>query len=270
MSMRFLVVALLVATAGCTTLTGSEEPETVTPAAVPTDDPADAPAQVVVPGVYADGEIDVSWLVDAHREALANQSFVWRATRNWSGQVGNVSSQFGTFQEITFEEGTRYVRDTNQDLNERGEPIYIRYSEYANGSDRYTRSIRYLSGEVEYNRINVSDSTARLMQRITAPVALYLSADSVRSEPVRIDGESHYRIDVRSAPDTVNTGISNYSVTAFVTPDGIVRNLSVVFTRSNGDAAETIRSQFQFEKIGNVTVDEPSWVADARANLTAG
>jgi len=267
---RVLVVAVLVGTAGCTTLTGSEEAETLTPAPVPSDVPEGGPESMPAPGLYPDGEIDLTWLVDAHQDALANQSFAWRATRNWTGQVGNVSSDVDSFHVIAVESPTRYVRDTDQAIGHLSQSIYSRFSEYGNGSYRFVRADEFTSAGTEYARMPVSNASYRLIQQTTVPIFQYLNVDAATLEAVQVDGETRYRVEGHTIPDTVGATVSNYTVTADVTPDGLVWNLSTQYTLTNGDSVERIEYAFQFEQIGNVTVDEPSWVAEARANVSAG
>jgi hypothetical protein len=271
MRWRALFVAVLATTAGCSAIGGSgETPSTLTPAPVPTDAPESGAGATVAPGVWADGRVDVDVLVDAQQAVLANRSFRWRAERNWTGTVGNVTSQSTGQQLVVVENATRYYRDATIFLNHPNNRFYTRFSEYANGTDRFVRARAYSWSQTRYDRMSVSPGRNRLARSTTAAVRRFLSVKSIRVERVQNGERPLYRLSGQLAGEAWGPSVRNYSVTAYVRADGLVRNLTATYTSIQAGSVEHVRYHFAFERIGNVTITRPAWVETARVRIENG
>jgi len=270
MRWRLLAVVVLVSFAGCNAIDGSTETETLSPVPVPTDVPADGPGSTLAPGVWADGRLDVTLLTDAHRDAIDDQSFVWRETRKRSGEIENASTEVGTFEEIVFVNDTFFYRDTDDEVDRtNGVPVfYARYSEYADGTHRHVRAKVFDSKEMQYDRTPVSDDGARLRNHTVEPVRRYLDVTSVDVRPITVGDDRLYRLTATETRATRGGGEWDYSVTATVSPSGLVRNLSARYTLSSRERNETFRYRATFERLGDVHLERPEWVP-AAGNRTA-
>ncbi|WP_136687323.1 hypothetical protein [Halorhabdus amylolytica] len=270
MRWHVLAVVVLLSFVGCSAIDGSTETETLTPAPVPTDVPADGPGATVAPGVWADGRLDVTVLVDAHRNAVEDRSFVWRETHGRSGETGSISTKVSTYEKIVYVNDTFFYRDTDEGVNRTNNTLlfYTRYSEYADGTHRYVRAKVFNSEEMQYNRTPISGDGSRIRNHTVDPVRRYLNVTSVDVRPVTVGGDRYYRL-VGTELRSMSGGDEwDYSVTATVTPSGLVRNLSARYTLSNGEENETFRYRGTFERLGDVDLEQPNWV-QAAENRTA-
>ncbi|WP_181684901.1 DUF7537 family lipoprotein [Halorhabdus salina] len=271
MRWRVLFVVVLATTAGCSAIGGGgKDPSTVTPAPVPTDAPESGPGATVAPGVWADGRIDVAVLVGAQEDVLANQSFRWRAERNWIGTVGNVTSSSNTFDVIVLENATRFSRDATMFLNHPKDAFYSRYSQYANASVQFARAQAYSWGQTRYDRSAIIPGHDRFVSSTTAAVGRYLNVETARVDRVSVDGRTLYRIVGRNPAGLGGSTMENYSVRAYVTPDGLVWNLTASYTTIQAGSVEQVRYHFEFEQVGDVTVAQPEWVETARSRYANG
>ena len=264
--MRWRLVAVLAValTAGCVGLGGETPTETLTPAPVPTDIPDSGPGSTVIPGISADGEMDSTVIAAAHRDALGNQSFVWRSQTDRTGRVGNATTRTGSYEVLVVENATTYYRDTDTEVGrEDGSRIYYpQYTEYADGTYRFTRALAFTWDRVRYERKPATERYDRFAKTTSRAVERYLNVASVRVEAMSVDGDRVYRLTGQRAARAWGGSIRNYTVRAHVTAAGFVRNLSARYERVRGTSVERFHHQFSFETVGNVTVERPDWVSE--------
>ncbi|WP_158853323.1 hypothetical protein [Halorhabdus sp. CUG00001] len=271
MRWRVLFVVVVATTAGCSAIDGgAADPSTVTPVPVPDEAPESGPGATVVPGVWADGRVDIGLLADAQAAVLANRSFRWRAERNWTGTVGNVTSSAETYDEIALENETRFSRDATMFLTHPKDAFYARYSQYANGSVQFARAQSYSWWRARYDRSPVVPNRDRIVRSTTAAVQRYLTVETVRVDRVSVEGKTMYRLVGRNATGLGGSMMENYSVRAHVRPDGLVRNLTASYTTVQAGSTEHVRYRFTFSQIGTVTVRQPPWVETARSRHENG
>lgn len=242
MNWRVVAVALLAVTAGCESL-GAEQPrsETVSPAPVPSD-PVSTTGPTLPPGVTGGGVADVDRLARAHLDAIADRSYVKRVDRSVDGRNSTATLRVQSPTRYRFErsdEGT----GTNASGFADGTWLYTRYVQF---------SSRFSYEEVQPVRERHGTSVVRSIRR-------YLSLSNATVAETLVDGELHYEI---TAEKTRYGGIEaarQYRVRAVLTPDGLVRSLTVSFlTRYNG---KTVRLSYSHEyEYRNVTVERPEWV----------
>ncbi|MFB6173915.1 MAG: hypothetical protein ABEI39_04655 [Halobacteriales archaeon] len=268
MRWRLVVLVAVVLTAGCGSLFAADggaeraEQATLTPAPVPEITPT--PEQwPLAPGLTADGVADADVLAEAHREAVANRSYVFRVRRGFGVRVnGTVPTNHTTVARVesprvyrvwTHEEEVRFQRGLTQLDN---------YSVYANGTASTIRSqlpdqlptVRRQSAitpAVQHRHIGV---------RATDAVRQFLAVGNVTVTPVRFDGRRHYLVSGGSYSGFAAGALDNENVTALVSPEGFVRSLDVSYSvRRMGDP-RSVRYTFTYERVGNTTVDRPDWV----------
>jgi len=99
-----------------------------------------------------------------------------------------------------------------------------------------------------------------------APLDLQRQFWENTTDVVTHEGRTYYR--VFSAGDDkpdVSEGFNapravNYRATAYITPGGIVRTLSVEYDRIRVDGYHHITVRFDYTDIGETTVDRPAWI----------
>lgn len=271
MRWRVFFVVVVAATAGCTGFGGGgADHTTLTPAPVPSDVPQSGPGSTLAPGVWADGRVDPGRLAEAQRTAVGEESFRWVATRNSSGSVGNVSTRSQAFDVIVLENATHFSRNATLTSGHPVDRFYRLYSEYSNGTYHFVRATSYYWDGTRYDISAADPSRERLVNATALATERYLSVESTRVEQVTEDGTTLYRITGKNAVGVGGPSVQNYTVTAFVTPAGLVRNLSARYRIVQGGSVEDVEYRFAFEQIGNVTVAQPSWIDSAHRHADNG
>lgn len=268
MPRRFaLMVVLAVAVAGCSAFApggGTPTPaETVTPVRVPTDTPEPGADLSLPPGVFANGTVDPAALGRAHRAALGDRSFTWNATyeqrdRDAGAVVDSVDKRLRVGADGA------YVLRT-----ERSESEY--QTLYADETGSYTRLVlnnrsveRYLENAIDYRHY------------LTMPGSLYeyLSTDSATVTRTTVGGSEYVRVHLTAPPASIRERhpkqtVRNYTATAYVTPDGLVRALVVDYDYTLRTDHIAVSLRISYDRLGATTVDQPPWAAAMERNRTA-
>lgn len=236
-------LALVVVLGGCAGMTpGSDETtstETVSPAPLP-----ETPGEL--PPWAAGGEVDSDALVDAHRAALSNGSYrvvlVWNKT---------VPTRYGAVRStmrsrLTVGSRTNYRLDLSalvrggdrridvapagvlgdrigpgHDAYADGTAEVVRYEDARNGTQRRQPGVgRYEADVVEHLRE-------------------YLDADEMTVREVERNGTTWYQLRGDGQRDL--DGVKDFHLHALVSPDGVVRELSVRYVDIEGAVRVTIR-----------------------------
>lgn len=242
MNWRAIILAMLAVTAGCASL-GSQPTRTATvsPAPVPSDTVTDS-GPTLPPGVSGGGVVNEDVLVRAHLDALDNRSYVRRVYRSFDGRNSTTT--------LFVESPTRYRYERA------GEATRTNGSGFADGTWLYTRYVQFSSrfnvDEVKHVRSRHGTSVARSIRR-------YLSLSNATVAKTLVDGELHYAISAERDRYGPIGGSRLYSVEAVLTPDGLVRSLTVSFlTRHDGETTRVIYShEYEYRQ---VTVERPAWV----------
>lgn len=274
MRWRLFGVVVLAVMAGCSGFIGgeggSESVSTLTPAPVPTDPPRSGPGSTVVPGVQAGGSLNVSKLVEAHREELMQRGFAWRIRRNRTGHVNGTTESVVKYRQVSLANATHFHYETNGRMvrYQRRRVYYSTYAEYADGEYVYVRGVSAMQGGIRWDRYPVSGARSRFVKPTTAAIEWYFDVEQVSVSQFTTDGEFRYRLTTTDVPASLNGSVRSYTATAVVTPDGLVRNLTATYRTSRGSVWGTIWYthvySFRVTDVGNVTVPEPDWLGTAR------
>ena len=260
---RWGAVALVFVLAGCSTVSfGAGTPaaptETLTPA--PVDPQTATGAQTVSPppappGVTLDGRVDVSRLRSSHAEYLDGRSYTWMLTydANTSG-TGMLDRQF-----------SRRVRvDDDRYLAEQfGPGTSVDQTLYSDGSAGYLRV-----GTDNGSRFtHVANPGAPDAYAIGSELVWrYLTGVNLSVDVVETGGQTYFRlysID-RSTPVALRgftTTVTNYRVTAYVTPAGLVKSLIVEYDRTHTNTTQHVTVRYDYNAIGRTDVPRPDWVS---------
>lgn len=259
-----VVVVALVLLAGCGGVSlgesGPETPEkTLTPvplSANGTDARTGTPSERP-PGVSAGGVVDTRRLHEAHDSFLADRSYRWTLDYDLAGP-GRAGAEFdqGFLRWAVVEPDRFLVRQAND-----GE--LVNQSLFVNESGGYLRTVE---GNVTHNRTIARPGTSEEYVPSGQIIERFLTGMNPNVTRVERRGRTYYRLhDSTGLPPTMErlaTEISNYSVTAYVTPEGFVRSMSVTFDRSWGGGYERVSIRFYYEAVGSARVERPAWVAD--------
>ncbi|MFC6726717.1 hypothetical protein ACFQE1_20560, partial [Halobium palmae] len=164
------------------------------------------------------------------------------------------------------ESGDRYLTNASGVRVVDGETERASYATYADGEIQYRR-IDDEDDPVRYERTSLVDRRDGAVRPESVYVIdRYLDGKNVSVIRLEIPGETVYRVTVTDAPDTVGElgTVSDYRATAYVTDAGFVARLDVEYTARFDGATSEVRYGFDFDDVGNATVDEPAWIELAR------
>ncbi|RLM96709.1 hypothetical protein [Haloarcula sp. Atlit-7R] len=263
-------VCLCLLSAGCTGLLGDDAAarETVTPAPVPTADAPTGPVQRA-PGVVGDRVVNATALGRAHVSQLSNTSYRVHHTRtvmNGSGlhkrvrtrasisagyesytATRTISGQGVTARAVhsTWRDGRALRRTT---VNGSTSAKVVADSRGIGGPPRSPRAALFI--EPTFN--------ARLM-------ALFSATNSTAIRPgdeviKQLYGVSLYRVKGTGTTDDSAIAtrpvdrVSNVSLSATVTPNGIVRSYALQYTAVNGTATHRVTEILRYSDLGTTDV----------------
>ncbi|MFB6170051.1 MAG: hypothetical protein ABEJ06_02785 [Haloarculaceae archaeon] len=245
--------------------------------ATATTAPGDGSA-ALPPGLDRTGVTDADALARAHAEAVAGR--VYRLVTVHEGSrsapvlvgrpavVGSAQRRYANATQIarvaapgTFHYTVRGTRDRS------GTDRRVRYGVYADGGRSHSR-LRTETGTYYWK----SDVDARnggpQAVRARRFVARYLDTSESTLARERVDGETRYRVVATGRPHRVTGPVEDYRAVASVTPAGVVRELTVTYTRT-ADGPEPVRFELRYDRFGQQTVFPPSWLRPARERLAA-
>ena len=250
------VVALALVLAGCSGFVQQDSPETVTPAAVPTDG-------VGYPPGVSDDAVVPSTLASAHARTLAKTSYTL-VTRQW------VTDQNGTV--LRHSNHTRYVaadkttyaghfRQNGTELNvfttridywTNGSIVAAQYDERANRPNRVKWAVR--------DDGPVTDLSERRTIRGIGD-AVDLSVADRTDGGVVLVGTRFTNPDRLSTPLFVSEP-HNVSVRLRVSHAGTVMTLQLAFDAERSDQQVRVTQAMRLRNIGSTAVRQPEWVAN--------
>ena len=262
---RGLAVATLVLVAGCSAVpfgAGGDTPartDTVSPVPVTgssTPEPTVAGDRPL--GVAPNGTVDGDALARAHTERLANLTYTWvlrydAGDGDDEGYVRRVVVGNGTFFVTQIPEGA----GTNASM-------------YVNESGGFLQSVSSQGTRYELIRVpGEADDYAFA----TGSIQQFLGDRTVSVSPVERRGRTYFRLYSAGGPAPGSLGpaeaaISDYTVTAYVTPDGFVRSLTAEYDRSvDGDTAH-VTVRYDYTGLGESTPTPPDWVGEVPRRST--
>lgn len=262
-----VLLSVLVVLAGCSGVFGGddESAETVTPAAVPTDEPTPVPQ--LAPGVTKQGIENPRALIAAHRSFLQNRSFTQRSNSTALAANGSaILRTTGTLRVGATGTG-RYVSNRSGPYfaAERG-AIPTRVAAWSSDGDYFVQQT-FANGTTTYSnppgrRTGMQFALGTLPSLLGALDAGNTTITDRRSE----NGTTLYHvngtIDTRRQPNT--------SVRLLVDSRGVVREYSTV---RQAPASTTVTKSVTENRLVAInttrTPERPSWVETAKNRTTA-
>lgn len=211
------------------------------------------------PGITTDGVDDTSALIDAHTGALQSTSVTVTATRT----MQNTDPDFTVSTNRTWRlNGSTPVRgsllrtlSTSGAAPDQYRSTPNRVVAYRNGSTTVKR-VTTTNGS-STSRVDLLNSSVRLNTALHRSTIYELTTrETATVDPVSHNGTTLYRVSA-----TLNdTGIrSNASLTLFVTPEGVVRELRTAQTVRYRSGPRRITRRVRFSDMGTTTVERPQW-----------
>jgi hypothetical protein len=253
-SVRLVLVVVVVFSVGCVGLfEGSESAETLTPAPVPTTQPAPAP------GVAGDAAVDGTQLVAANDRRLNSTSYRFVRTVSVDGTNSSI------------------VIDRVRRVQANG---IGRERLSANGSGLLTPTVRnwtlWNDGDVVWRRANLTNGRTVTNSVPTGDDGPFdagrdLAATTFDTEGYRIVARTPRGVVLESTgafnlTDRVfPTGIGpprNETARAVVTERGVIRNLTVTYRGDFYGEQVRVRISQRVTGLGNTTATRPAWVPE--------
>lgn len=260
-------VALLLVTAGCSTL-GSDDQSTPTlsPAPVPEEQ---TETTSLPPGVTATNITDPEALASAHASVLARNSHQFRSV--WTVRYPNGSLYGRIDQRVRVTSGRERFRAR---FEMRGPNAYFlgfgnaRVELYSDGSDLYQAVTRDNDTEYSVGALHLGES---FHVSVSRPSPRWQLAALVGALDVRLvtslRGDGSYRLvgSHPSPPEEFTLAVSgsdprNVSFEAAVTERGLVAEYRLAYTASiDGRDVRVVRT-VDYGDVGNTLVDPPGWL----------
>lgn len=238
------------------------------------------------PGLGTAGVIDVGALAAAHREAADQREWDLLMVHRASADPLHPDRRWVTSrQTVDRLNASRYwYRVTG--LERTGAETFrsVVYDDYADGTHNFRRVAG--SPEPTYRRTALPDADdGGAFAAVSARyVARYLDTTASRVEPVDVGGTTRYRVVATGTPNAIAAPVTGYTAVASVDRRGLVRRLTVEYTRADLASATTatpptipgadrdarqssgtVRFRLVFRDIGDATVLRPAWYDEARA-----
>lgn len=226
-------------------------------------------------GIEVHREPDGNWsgsvtpvaLAETHGAAVRGRSYEWRVRQRGATGLGLVDGRWEYLRKTAvLETDRRYsyrvigVRDGN------GTPVPVDYGLYADGDRRYWRLSGAIGATPVYRESHLSpdppDPFAGVAEQY---VRRYLAASDVRVRVVDDPAtQIRYRVVATGRPTRIDGAVSDYRAVANVTADGFVRSLAVSYLRHDSTGHRHVTVGYEYDRVGNATVDQPDWYATAR------
>lgn len=267
-----VLLAALVVLAGCGGLAGSTQPtRTLTPVALPTDEPTPTPVEELAPGLTAAGVASPFRIADAHAGLLGDASFTLRSVR--TVRTANGSLRARTTLTGAFAPGrrryhvvlTRDGRDARFDrLEDFSDGRRVLRAIERNNSTSYT-VVRGPGGEPAHPRevLFVDPIFPSYVERLLEAIEA-ARVESVGGGPARTYRVRATAVSKPTVAAAVEAGaVENVSLTLLVDERGLVYELRLEYATELLDTPVRVTRRFRYSAVGATTVDRPPWYAAA-------
>jgi hypothetical protein len=273
------VLVLAIVLAGCNGLVlgGDGTPtQTITPAAVPTDEPTSTPLPELAPGLTGDGVVAPFTLGDAHASVLDGSSYTLHENVSVVYRSGMIYSSGTAETRITTDAGRYAVVRTGSQTRASFPVIEERF--WSNGNRTF--SVRTSTDERTYAIARGGDGPLPIRRVVAADpnnserIATLFGAmeTQVVGQTVR-NGTQLYRVRGSNltsafALDGEWKNPHNAVLVALVDPRGFVNEYHLNYTASIDGDPVRISRRVRYTDVGSTAVERPSWYEAAVRNAT--
>lgn len=288
MRWRLAVLVLVVLLAGCSGFTGSDvvgtETTTLTPVSVPErgtpvgatpSSPTPTPENRLLPGLTERGVTDPFALADAHRTALANETYTKTSRTRLVGSNGTLRVVERT---VAVDAGGRRYHLVETSDSSPAYPVQSLTPRleiwYADGPALF----RLGTGENASYRVGMTSSLEGPVGDISGHdrlVGLYGTVDRWSVQQVVAGDGARILLESREAPDSdvlslpiLVTDPEDPKLWVVMTPDGRVVSHQLRYEAAFNDHPVEVVHHVEFSKVGTTTVTRPSWYDEAVGETT--
>ena len=268
-----LLLVVCVVLAGCNGVFGgdTQETSTLTPAAVPTDEPTRTPLPQLAPGLTGEGVVNASALAAAHHATLEDTSYTARRTVTYRTPNGTPVRRIESVTRVADDGRFRITRRWNGSTSLRRVAYYHdgdRLLVATTDTDDATTYRRASPGTVVAQRSSVAAAGSRRIE------TMFVAGETVVAGRTERNGTTIYRLvpaTPRRPPETATGLDRSVSVEARVTDRGRVRSYTLVqrLSGEGADGAATIVVSTRYSRVGSTDVDRPAWYESALAATDA-
>jgi hypothetical protein len=261
--------------AGCNGVFGgnAEGPErTLTPVAVPTDEPTPTPVPQLAPGLTGEGVVNASVLAAAHDATLDGASYTERRTVTYRARNGTPIRRIESVTRVADDGRFRITKRWNGSTSLRraayyddGERLLVATTNAGNA----TTYRRASSGTVAAQRSSVAAAGSRRIE------TMFVASETVVAGRTERNGTTVYRLVPAATPSRspgTTTGLDrSVSVRADITEQGLVRSYTLTqrLSGEGADGAATIVVSTRYTRVGATDVERPPWYGIALAAIDA-
>jgi hypothetical protein len=246
-------------------LPASETPSGTTPTPVevpPSPTPADDLGMGFPPGVTEAGLADPERLAAAHRRALSGRSYtLWTDTYRPENET-RVQYDW----DLTVADGRYLLRASVGDDDRR--PLRTVYYDGSAWSVAESPG-----GNTTYRRVDADGAAPLGPNPFTLAETLvlrYLDAPETTVYEARgTEDAGHYRLVARGVPRGFDDRVEAYEAVALVTPEGLVSDLTVRYTRLEGGERDPVRFEATYGRLDATVVAIPGWYGWEFENATS-
>lgn len=271
------LLALLLVFAGCNAISlgGETQTATLTPAAVPTDEPTPTPVRQLAPGLTGAGVTDPFTLAATHSSILNDTSYTFRENATVRYANGTIADRSVTRTQFAANENRFHIVQNGSDMAVRG----LRgVSLWSNGERVFMA--RMSDNGTSYNVPRGSDSEPVSPRRFLSfgtnrerIASLFRSVETRVADSEQRNGTTRYRVESttvtnRGAFENDWQNPRNVTLIADIDSQGLVREYRLTYAATLDGAPVRIERHVRYTDIGNTTVERPSWYDDAIERTT--
>ncbi|MCD2204902.1 hypothetical protein [Halobacterium sp. KA-6] len=255
----FILTAFLIVLAGCSGHPVTPGTTDAPDAATSTTTDRDTPQSMLAPGLTDSGVTDAWALAQAHRDSLANTTYTERSQRTVHA---NGTLRRAVTTTLRQGQNEQYVYERHAYGTAAALP---NLTVFRNASTLVQRT-SYRNGTVAYSGPETA-STPATEHYGNVYAVLSASPTTVEASFER-NGTTRYRVTSTGPPTTSSAyaGVSNYTMTAHVGPDGLVHEYTISYAAIRDGQTVTVSTAVQFTARGETVVQPPEWGADALVN----
>lgn len=253
-------VAALVVLAGCSGVFGGDgEPtETLTPAAVPTDEPTPTPVPQFVPGVTGQGIEDVDVLIAAHTSFLQNRSLTQKSNSTELAPNGSIiGRETSTLRAGPSDEGVYFISESNGSYESPNVESYPVRTEGWENRGRLLLKRTFANGTTTYDRFEQQfGNSGAGLRYLLEP----FGTANTSVEKLGRNGTTLYLVQ----GNTESERLGNVSMRLLIDDRGFIHSYRTVRKESSGENITGFISETRYTEVGETEAPErPSWVDEA-------
>lgn len=224
----------------------------------------------LAPGVTTRGVTDPWELAQAHRRTLGNSSFtvVGNQTIRENGTIV-VQSNSETQVAQSDERYSLTATATGDNVESYGVAPY-NITVWSNETTTVQR-IDYRNGTIEHRELSPKATFVRGdITDWTTVYELFTAVNTSVTRTIEREGRTLYEVVSTGSPHPTSSYAknSNFTLTAYVSPNGVVHEYEVAYVTTRIDRRVQVSRHVQYTNLGTTDVEQPAWATKAIDNET--